>query len=162
LKFVATLALLLSLLSPALADTKIITGASTEGKTVTMDPGGSIFQYADAYRKDRDANTKFIIDGPCISACTLITVFIKPENVCVTDAALFGFHSAGIAGPMGTEFSAEATRLIWHWYSPKIRNLLFEYGLENPGIEHFNLVYVPPTMIYERCTKEQLETHAEE
>jgi hypothetical protein len=42
--------------------------------------------------------TPVIVDGPCISACTIL-VDIDADNVCVTTNAVFGYHKA--SGPKG-------------------------------------------------------------
>ena len=42
----------------------------------------------------RDSGEHVVIDGPCLSACTLLTGIIPSDRVCVTQRAVLGFHAA--------------------------------------------------------------------
>ncbi len=35
-----------------------------------------------------------VIDGPCLSACTLVLSIVPGERICVTKRAVLGFHAA--------------------------------------------------------------------
>lgn len=61
-------------------------------EVVTMDPGGSIFQFFDYYNKMRSEGTYLKVDGICISACTYFLGLLDPENYCVTEKSRLGFH----------------------------------------------------------------------
>jgi hypothetical protein len=92
--------------------------------TITFDPGGVITEFYDKYTLIRQAGGKVIIDGPCISACTLVTNLIDNEDVCITPRAILGFHSAS----HGSEFSPDGTGLLWHQYPKVVRDFLISKG----------------------------------
>jgi hypothetical protein len=46
------------------------------------DPGGEITAYVHKFQEMRASGERLVIDGPCLSACTLFTAFI-PRDPCV-------------------------------------------------------------------------------
>ncbi len=62
---------------------------------VTRDLGGEVSSYIHKFESIRDSGERLVIDGPCLSACTLFTAIIPRDQVCVTRRAVLGFH-AGI------------------------------------------------------------------
>ena len=122
---------------------------------ITFHPGGSLgveFEKLDKWYKAKDT---VVIDGVCLSACTLVTGLIPADRLCATDRAIMGFHSAYSINPLDGSpvFSSEATRLIWQIYPKKVRDLLFEAGWEGPQ-EHMDLVYIPADKIFKSCNRE--------
>ena len=67
----------------ALASALIATVASAEVR-VTNDPGGEISSYVSKFQDMRQSGERLVIDGPCLSACTLFTAFLPRNQVCVT------------------------------------------------------------------------------
>src|SRR6202035_3334864 len=67
----------------ALADVRIVN-----------DPGGEVSSYVQKFEEMRAAGDRVVIDGPCLSACTLLTGIIPRVRVCVTSRAALGFHAA--------------------------------------------------------------------
>src|SRR3954454_22912131 len=67
---------------------------------ITDDWGGQIGGYLDRFKSVRDSGEKVIIDGPCMSACTLVLGVVPGDRICVTSRARLGFHAAwrGSAG----------------------------------------------------------------
>src|SRR5947209_8491112 len=61
---------------------------------ITYDPGGIILEFVKRYNDLHVAKEHVVIDGACISACTLITGLIDDSRVCITDRARLAFHSA--------------------------------------------------------------------
>lgn len=64
-------------------------------------PGGIIDLFIAEANDLKDAGTPVIVDGPCISACTLL-VDIDRANVCLTTNAAFGFHQSSFNHGDGT------------------------------------------------------------
>lgn len=120
---------------------------------ITLDPGGSIGAFYLNYAAERQAGTRYVIDGLCISACTLILGTIPDDRVCVTPYARMAFHSAS----QGEAFSAEGTRLAWHIYPEKVRAFLkdkFNWDGEGATAEHPDLMYLEGEdllTIYQPC-----------
>ena len=61
---------------------------------ITDDPGGLMTQYASRFSAVRQTGEKVVIDGPCLSACTMVLGILPREQVCVTQNAVLGFHAA--------------------------------------------------------------------
>ena len=61
---------------------------------ITDDPGGLMTQYASRFSAVRQTGEKVVIDGPCLSACTMVLGILPREQVCVTHNAVLGFHAA--------------------------------------------------------------------
>jgi hypothetical protein len=79
---------------------------------ITGDRGGQLGPYLRKFELLRDSGQEVIVDGECLSACTLVLGLIPRDRLCVTSAARFGFHAAWrpnqhghpVASPEGIEF----------------------------------------------------------
>lgn len=103
--------------------------AASAAMVITADRGGAIEHYARRYAMIRDSGAQVIVDGPCLSACTLLLGLVPPERVCVTANASFGFHAAwfpDMAG--GRVVSAAHTRRLHDLYPPYIRSWIARRG----------------------------------
>jgi hypothetical protein len=71
---------------------------------IKADPGGQIGPYLENLVALRSSGERVIIDGPCLSACTMVLGVIPHERICVTARARI---SCGVASrrrrPSGTE-----------------------------------------------------------
>jgi len=91
--------------------------------------GGEVTQYLTLFELVRQSGERVIIDGPCLSACTLVLSTIPEERICVTRRAVFGFHAARAVDQYGREFPASsATRLIAATYPVQIRAWIMRHG----------------------------------
>jgi hypothetical protein len=109
----AVITLVLSLVSviPARADVRIVAS-----------PGGEVGSYLELFAKVRESGQRVIIDGPCMSACTLVLSTIPEDRICVTRHALLGFHAPRRLDQNGRLNEApEATRLITATYPAGVR-----------------------------------------
>lgn len=59
-----------------------------------IDPGGQISTYYDWWMRVRNSGVRVVIDGACISACTMVLGIVPPDRVCYTPRARFGIHMA--------------------------------------------------------------------
>src|SRR5436309_14161977 len=73
-------------------------GSASATVRITDDFGGQIGRYIDRYTAMRDAGERVVIDGPCLSACTLVLGVVPRDRLCVTTRARLGFHAAVRAG----------------------------------------------------------------
>ena len=65
----------------------------------------------------RDSGQRVIIDGPCLSACTLVLGVIPRERICVTRRARLGFHAAWHHGENGRPITSRGgTQLLMAVY----------------------------------------------
>ncbi|QQG37832.1 MAG: hypothetical protein HYS26_04385 [Candidatus Kaiserbacteria bacterium] len=96
---------------------------------ITNDPGGRIEDYVKRLSSLRAQGEEFIIDGPCISACTLIVAIIPLKRVCATGRSTLGFHAAWNPGWFGQQVpNAEATRALMKRYPRHVRRVIAKNG----------------------------------
>src|SRR5262245_65893375 len=76
---------------------------------IRNDGGGDIPQYIAKYLYLQMSGERVIIDGDCLSACTLALGLLAPDRRCFTNKARLGFHAAytksgspRIENPLGT------------------------------------------------------------
>ncbi len=119
----------------ALASALVISAASAEVR-IANDPGGEISSYIRKYAQMRDAGERLVIDGPCLSACTLFTALIPRDHVCVTRRAVLGFHAASYYDDVRRSLvpTRSGTRLVMRIYPPQIRRWIERHGGLTPRI----------------------------
>src|SRR6202030_488411 len=109
-----SLALLLSLLllaSPAAAEVRILAS-----------PGGEVGPFLDLFERVRASGERVVIDGPCLSACTLVLSLVPNDRICVTRRAILGFHAARSMDPRGRMYAEpEASELVLEAYPSAVR-----------------------------------------
>lgn len=104
---------------------------------ITDDPGGLMTQYASRFSMVRQTGEKVVIDGPCLSACTMVLGILPREQVCVTHNAVLGFHSAWNYNGSGRRVtSAVATQALIDIYPPPIRSWLARRGGLSPHMKY--------------------------
>jgi hypothetical protein len=105
---------------------------------ISNDGGGQIGPYLDRLAALRSSGESVVIDGPCLSACTLLLGVIPRERICVTSRARLGFHAAWKPDASGHKrFSKEGTRALWEIYPANVRAWLTRRG----GLKT-NMVYL--------------------
>ena len=116
-------AVLLAMLSvlicaPAAADVRIMAS-----------PGGRIGPFVDRFERVRQTGQRVVIDGPCLSACTLVLSLVPHDRICVTRRAVLGFHAARSADARGRLRSEpEATELVLSVYPEPVRDWIVRHG----------------------------------
>src|SRR5438045_8519946 len=83
----------LRILVAALALCAGIASARAEVRILSS-PGGQVGPFIELFDKVRQSGERVVIDGPCLSACTLVLMTIPTERICVTRRAVLGFHAA--------------------------------------------------------------------
>jgi hypothetical protein len=78
--------------------------------------------YLRTFAQIRQSGERVIIDGPCLSACTLVLSTIPKKRICVTSRAVLGFHAARWVDPRTGRMSRapEATRIVTQSYPPGV------------------------------------------
>ena len=78
------------------AATAAMVMASSARATIVIraDRGGLITDYAERFLSARANGEQVVIDGACLSACTLVVGMLPRDKVCATPKAVLGFHSA--------------------------------------------------------------------
>jgi hypothetical protein len=96
---------------------------------IAEDRGGQIGPYLKQFAMIRDSGSRVIIDGTCLSACTLVLGTVPKERICVTSRANLGFHAAWNMAPGGRAvYSEEGTRLLWDIYPSTVRQWIRSKG----------------------------------
>jgi hypothetical protein len=92
-------------------------------------PGGQVGPFLDLFERMRDTGERVVIDGPCLSACTLVLSMVPNERICVTRRAVLGFHAARSIdrrGRMNAE--PEASELVMEAYPATVRGWIHRHG----------------------------------
>jgi hypothetical protein len=106
---------------------------------ITDDYGGQIGRYIDRFSAVRDAGERVIIDGSCLSACTLVLGVVPHERICVTTRARLGFHAAWRSGAGSRKSSAEdGTQLLMEIYPQQIRDWIAQHGGLTPQVKYLS------------------------
>ena len=96
---------------------------------IAEDRGGQIGPYLQQFAMIRDSGSRVVIDGTCLSACTLVLGTVPKERICVTSRANLGFHAAWNMGLGGRAiYSEEGTRLLWEIYPNQVRSWIRRKG----------------------------------
>jgi len=61
---------------------------------IRNDRGGDVIQYFAKYQDLQARGERVVIDGDCLSACTLVLGLVAKNQRCITAKARFGFHAA--------------------------------------------------------------------
>ena len=70
-----------------------------------------------------------VIDGVCLSACTLVLGIVPTDRICITRRATLGFHAAWLPGPSGRPVhSAAGTQALWDYYPANVRRWIQARG----------------------------------
>ena len=73
-----------SILAGALASvfgTLFIAGSASADVRIVNDPGGEVSSYLRTFYEMRATGERIVIDGPCLSACTLLTGIVPRDHV---------------------------------------------------------------------------------
>jgi len=117
---------------------------------IKEDPGGQIGPYLESLVALRDSGERVIIDGPCLSACTMIVGVIPPERLCATSRARLGFHAAWHPGENGRQVTSKAaTKLLMDIYPEEVRSWIARRGGLSPRMKY--LAGRELTAMYQTC-----------
>jgi hypothetical protein len=104
-------------------------GAEAHAMRISNDKGGQIGPYLDAYVSLRNSGQNVVIDGPCLSACTIVLGVMPRDRICVTRRAQLGFHAAWNPGADGRPVLSQAgTKALWDLYPGQVRAWLKKRG----------------------------------
>jgi hypothetical protein len=115
---VALAALLVMSVAPSRAEVRILSS-----------PGGKIGPYLNLFSTLRESGERVVIDGPCLSACTLVLSVMPRNRICVTRRAVLGFHGAWSRDEWGRKVpEPEASRIVLSTYPPAVREWIRRRG----------------------------------
>jgi hypothetical protein len=92
-------------------------------------PGGQVGPFLDLFDRVRKSGERVVIDGPCLSACTLVLSMVPNDRICVTRRAVLGFHGARSMDRRGRLYAEpEASELVLEAYPSPVRNWISRRG----------------------------------
>ena len=138
----AVVAFMASAMTPSVASAEV---------RIADDPGGEVSSYIHKFEMVRASGDRVVIDGPCLSACTLLTGLIPREHICVTSRAVLGFHAASYYDDASRSLvpTREGSRLVMQLYPAPIRNWIERHGGLTPHI--IQLRGRDLTSLYQTC-----------
>lgn len=124
-----------AVLAGALASALVASAACADVRIVS-DPGGEVSSYVQKFRQMRASGQHVVIDGPCLSACTLLTGIIPRNRICVTSRAVLGFHAASYYDDASRTLvpTRRGSRLVMRFYPPPIRSWINRHGGLTPQL----------------------------
>ena len=105
-----------------------ITSASATMR-ISEDRGGQIGRYLEAFASVRSSGERVVVDGNCLSACTLVLGVVPRERICATQRARFGFHAAWMPDRDGRPVTSPlGTQALWSIYPASVRRWITRHG----------------------------------
>ena len=96
---------------------------------ILSSPGGQVGPFIDLFERVRQTGERVVIDGPCLSACTLVLMTVPNERICVTRRAVLGFHAARSIDRRGRIYAEpEASQAVLEAYPVPVRNWISRRG----------------------------------
>lgn len=113
---------------------------------IKQDDGGMLTHFIARYDRWEENGDKVRIDGECLSACTLMLGILPLRDICATDRAQFGFHSATNQG----HYADDGTAFMWFFYSGRVREVLAQHGWPAPSFRP-NFLMIKAQEIVRAC-----------
>src|ERR1700676_3009543 len=96
---------------------------------ILASPGGQVGPFLDLFDRVRASGQRVVIDGPCLSACTLVLSMVPADRVCFTRRAVLGFHAARSIDRFGRlAAEPEASQIVLQTYPSAIRRWILGHG----------------------------------
>jgi len=96
---------------------------------ILASPGGQVGPFIDLFDQVRASGERVVIDGPCLSACTLVLSVVPHDHICVTRRAVLGFHAARSVDRRGKIYAEpEASRLVLEAYPGPVQDWIARRG----------------------------------
>ena len=104
-------------------------GSVSADVRILSSSGGPVGGYLKFFSQLRQSGERVVIDGPCLSACTLVLSTIPRSRICVTRRAVLGFHAPQVIDRNGRTFrSRDATRALSAAYPAAVRTWIRRKG----------------------------------
>ena len=134
-----------------------LTGCSTvsviPGSSITIsgDNGGLVRKYRAKYAAWAENGVTVRITGVCFSACTLVTIYVPCERICITPQAVLGFHA--VRNPDGKETAASSVENmeLTFSYPHQISSWIMEHGGGTLTAKEIFMRYEDLQKVYRTC-----------
>ena len=118
MKAILIIAAVFAAIAPARAEVRILAS-----------PGGQVGPFLELFDRVRESGERVVIDGPCLSACTLVLSTVPSERICVTRRAVLGFHAARSIDRRGHLYAEpEASQAVLEAYPAPVRGWISRRG----------------------------------
>jgi len=122
------------LLAAAIISALTVTSASAM-VVLSDDKGGKMEEYTARFQQMRNSGETVVIDGTCLSACTMVLSLVPGNRVCATPNAVLGFHAAWMYDDSGKRVaSASGTRDLMETYPAAVRAWIERNGGLKPNM----------------------------
>jgi hypothetical protein len=119
----------ISLMLVGVAAAVISVSPASATMRITGDPGGPVIAYVERFLAARASGEPVIIDGPCLSACTLAIGILPRRQVCATQKAVLGFHAAWRQTTNGGRVTSPVvTQAMYEVYPANVRESIARHG----------------------------------
>jgi hypothetical protein len=96
---------------------------------ILASPGGEVGPFLNLFERVRESGERVVIDGPCLSACTLVLDVVPSDRICVTRRAVLGFHAARSVDRHGRMYAEpEASSVVLQAYPEAVRGWILRRG----------------------------------
>jgi hypothetical protein len=96
---------------------------------ILASPGGQVGPFLELFDRVRESGERVVIDGPCLSACTLVLSTVPSNRICVTRRAVLGFHAARSIDTRGRMYAEpEASQEVLAAYPAPVRGWISRHG----------------------------------
>ena len=109
----------------------LVCGVSPASATMVIseDRGGQIGAYLQTFTAVRNSGERIVIDGNCLSACTILLGVVPRDRVCATPRARLGFHAAWMPDETGRPVTSPlGTQALWNIYPSHVRRFINRHG----------------------------------
>ena len=104
-------------------------GSASADVRILASPGGQIGPYLRLFSAMQESGERVVIDGPCLSACTLVLMTLPRQRICVTPRAILGFHAATSRDFYGRRvYEPEASDVVLAAYPGPVRQWIIRHG----------------------------------
>ena len=96
---------------------------------ILASPGGEVGPFLELFERVNASGERVVIDGPCLSACTLVLSTVPNDRICVTRRAILGFHAARSIDARGRVYAEpEASAVVLQAYPAAVRGWIRRHG----------------------------------
>jgi hypothetical protein len=96
---------------------------------ILASPGGEVGPFLALFERVRESGERVVIDGPCLSACTLVLSLVPADRICVTRRATLGFHAARSVDRLGRMYAEPvASEVVLEAYPAAVRGWIRRRG----------------------------------
>ena len=119
----------MAVIKAALVTAALLTAPARAEVRILASPGGEVGPFLELFDRVRQSGERVVIDGPCLSACTLVLSTVPSNRICVTPRAVLGFHAARSMDRRGRMYTEpEASQVVLEAYPAAVRGWISRHG----------------------------------